>query len=316
VKHLRLIFPIGFTLALLAAAAMLCVFGSEGQCRPNLPDTQKPQAAAISWTAQLVVMLSGLVIKPVYMALSVLIILFLWRQKSRDLVLLRWSMILFFLGEAFCAATYLFASGDFDFFEILHGLGMVGLGAFLPWGMVALFDDRVVRVTNQGKQCALQRLCKQCWKQKDVSCGLKRIFLFVASAFAVIALMPLTSPLNPTHIILQVFGSSTHFKFSLLVQIFELRIYPLLASALMLYSLLPLRGGLSGIQRAQLPFFAGLGFMLYSLFRFFLLTGYRGLPQWINFWEELTELITVIGMGVFLILFRRQLNLTIRRTSS
>ncbi|MFC1853370.1 rhodanese-like domain-containing protein [candidate division CSSED10-310 bacterium] len=269
----------------------------------------EPPQIPLGWWEQIVVILSGFVIKPAYMILSLLIILILWGQRSRDLVLIRWAMIAFLLGETFCAATYLFAAGDCDPMELMHGLGMVGLSAFLPWGIFVLLDARILRFTEHNSRCTLQRLCQYCWKYDDVSCGLQRLFLFAAPALALIALIPLTAPLEATNVMLDIFGTKTHFRFSFPVLMCEIRLYPVTAAALMLLTLLPLSRGLKSIEKAQIPFFLGLGFMLYSLFRFFLLTGFRDLPHWVNFWEEFTELLTIIGLLLLLYVFRRQLGL-------
>lgn len=267
--------------------------------------SQLPANAFTQW----VVLLSGLVIKPAYMVLSLALIILLWRQKVRAMVLIRWALVTFLLGEAFCAANYLLIGGENEALEILHGLGMVGLSAFLPWGMFTLLDQYILHFSEDKANCALLRLCGQCWKQNNVSCGLKQLFLFLAPALAVIALMPLTAPLKPSHFTMTVFDVETQFNFFIRVLQWELRLYPIMASLLMISSLVLLRGGRKSIQTAQVPFFAGLGFMLYSLFRFFLLYSYDCLPHWANFWEEITELIMTIGLGIFFIIFRRQLGL-------
>lgn len=106
-----------------------------------------------------------------------------------------------------------------------------------------------------------------------------------------------------------VFNVETHFLFSSTLMLVELRLYPILASALMLISLPFLLGGPAGIKRARVPFFLGLGFMTYSLFRFFLLYSFDGLPYWMNFREEITELIATFGLGVFLFIFRHTLGI-------
>ncbi len=256
------------------------------------------------------VVVTGVFIKPAYMILALVLVFLLRKQTARYMVLIRWAMITFFLGEAFCAANYLLASGGSQILDILHGAGMVGLAVFLPWGLFTLADEQVLHFSGETSACALLRLCGQCWKQNDVPCGLKRLFLFAAPTLAVIALMPLTAPLKPSHCTLLVFGVETHFVFSTAVMQWELRLYPILAAVLLMGSLLFLlfsRDGRAGVKRAQVPFFTGLGFMLYSLFRFFLLYGYDSLPHWVNFWEELTELMTIIGVYVILLVFRKQL---------
>jgi hypothetical protein len=258
---------------------------------------------------QWLVVLTGLVVKPVYMVLSLILIILLWKQKSRAIVLIRWALVLFLLGESFCAANYLVTGGENEILEILHGLGMVGLSSFLPWGMFTLADHYILHFSEEKKNCTLLPLCGKCWKQYNVSCGLKRLFLFAAPTLAVIALIPITIPLRPINVAMMVFDVETQFNFSIGVLYWELRLYPILAFLLMISSIILLKGGRKRIQVAQAPFFVGFGFLLYSLFRFFLLYSFENFPHWANFWEEITELIMIIGLSIFFIIFRRQLGL-------
>lgn len=268
---------------------------------------ESPTYINITPVEQLLVLISGLYIKPAYMFTTLLLICFLFRKMERGLALLRWSLIAFLLGEAFCAASYVFTGGESNFLEILHDLGMVGLGVFLPWGLFVLFDEWVFHLTPPEHNCVFQRLCGRCWKYHGVSCKLKRLFIFGVLALALISLIPLSAPLRPFYFALPVFGTMVKFKFSFVAQLLELRIYPVVGTALMLLSLIHLMKELPGMKRAQLPFFTGLGFMGFALFRFILLYGYNGQPQWLNLWEELTELLVVAGFTVFLILFRKPL---------
>lgn len=265
---------------------------------------------------QWLVVITGFFIKPAYMILAFVLILLLWKHKTRCMAKIRWAMITFFLGEAFCAANYLLTGGESELLDILHGMGMVGLGVFLPWGLFNLVDEWGLHFSENTATCSLLRLCGRCWKQHDVPCGLKRLFLFTAPTLAVIALMPLAAPLKSSHYILSVFNVETHFISSTSVLQWELRLYPILAAVLLLSSLVFLTGGRAAVKRAQVPFFIGLGFLLYSLFRFFLVSGYDGLPHWVNFWEELTELMTIIGVYVLLIVFRGRLGFSIKRKAA
>lgn len=257
---------------------------------------------------QYMILFTGFVIKPLYMLLTLVLIIMVRKNKSHFMSLIRWGLISFLAGEAFCAINYLAAGGQSDTLEILHGLGMVGLSILLPWGLYILADLKVLRFSDESANCSLIRLCGHCWKKEEVTCKLKQLFFFAAPCLALVALMPLAFPLDASYYIIPVFGVDTGFIFTPVVLWTELRLYPLLAAVLLLSSLLFLRGGMAGIKRAYAPFFTGLGFMLYSMFRFFLLAAFQNLPYWYNFWEEITELMMIAGIGLFLFLFRKRLN--------
>ncbi|MCP4148728.1 MAG: hypothetical protein GY757_13355 [bacterium] len=264
----------------------------------------------VSPFVQWLIMLTGFVVKPTYMILSLLLILLLWKQKTRPMVLIRWALVTFLAGEIFCAANYTIAAGCNETLDILHGTGMVGLGVFLPWGIFAWVDENLLHFSHDKANCSFLKLCTNCWKRETTTCGLKRLFQFTAPTLAIIALLPLTAPLKTPHYTLCVFNVETNFIFPPTLMLWELRIFPILASVSLLVSLLFLSGDRTGAKGAQVPFFIGLGFMFYSLLRFFLLYSFDGLPYWINFWEEFTELMTVSALGVFLLIFRKGLGLT------
>jgi len=268
------------------------------------------QCIRISKIHQWNIVFMAFFIKPTYMILSVLIALILRKNFQKDLVLIRWAMISFFLGEAFCATNYLITGGESDLLEILHGLGMVGMAVLLPWGILVMTDERVFHVTREKRACAFLGMCRNCWKQGGMQCNMKKIFYFMAPALAITALMPLSAPLNPFCITVPVWDDQATYQFSFLLQTVELRIYPLLGAGFMLLSLFYLKKDITGIMRAQPPFFIGFGFMGYALFRFVvLLYGYRGLPHWLNFWEEIMEFILILGILLFLFLFRKTFGL-------
>ncbi|MCP4217135.1 MAG: hypothetical protein GY765_20985 [bacterium] len=257
---------------------------------------------------QWLVVVTGLMIKPVYMLLSLLLIIALWKQAKEHMVLLRWALMLFLAGEAFCAANFIFAGDKSAVMNVLHGAGMVGLSALLPLGLFSLLDRRVLHFSDEAT-CAMQKLCGRCWKHENISCGMQRLFIFAVPCFLFISLLPLTAPLKPMSYCMRVLESETEFVFSPVVMFWELRVFPLLAVVLFLVSLFFLLRGRVGMKRAEVVFFIGFGFMLYSLFRFFLLYSFEGLPHWANFWEEVTELMTMVGLGVFFLVFRSQLGL-------
>jgi rhodanese-related sulfurtransferase len=257
-----------------------------------------------------VVFVSGMIIKPAYMLLAFVLVVWLWRVRDPALAMLRRGLACFFLGEAICALEFFLGRGQFSApLDYVHGLGMVAFGMLLPWAIFRLLDDRVLHFVDPEERCVLQRLCGRCWKRDPVTCGLNRLFVFAAPALAVIALMPLDTPLHPFHFVARVGTAEVDYGMPVLNQIVEFRVYPLVAFVLLLWTTWRLLGGVESSRRAQLPFFLGLGLMGFSLFRFFLLHAYRDIPPWADFWEELTELVAVLGAGLLLYVFRRQLAL-------
>ncbi|MCJ7526368.1 MAG: hypothetical protein MUP71_14280 [Candidatus Aminicenantes bacterium] len=260
---------------------------------------------------QWVITFLAVVIKPTYMILSLLLIIWLWRAPEPSLRLLRWALIFFLSGEMFCALNYLLTNSQSDLLEILHSLGMVGMSMLLPWGFLLLLDDRIIHFSNKNSKCELIKLCDSCWKFTDAACKFKQLSWFAIPAVAAVALLPLPAPINSSHVVTWVLGNESHFVLSPLLQWLEFRIFPLLACFFMLVSLFFLTGNMTGLKKAQGLFFMGFGFMLYSLLKFLLNSGFAGLPQWANFWEEITELMMVVGLAIFLGLFHRQLHLTL-----
>jgi rhodanese-related sulfurtransferase len=267
-------------------------------------DTPVPHLTPMSRGQQWASMVSGLGFKPVYMALALALCLGLWRTRARDIALIRGGLLAFFIGEAFCALNYLIFGGANDFFDMLHGLGMVLMGALLSWGMVAFFDERMIHVSAATSVCVFKRLCGPCWKNQKAPCRLHRLLVFAAPALAVLALMPWCLPLRSLYQVSKVFATPVLYSYSPGLQLIDFRAYPLLALLFFLLAMTRLLRGALDFRAAQFPFFAGVGLLSFSLFRFFLLETYRQSPAWMDFWEETTELIMILGLGWFLFHYR------------
>ncbi|MBI5501927.1 MAG: rhodanese-like domain-containing protein [Deltaproteobacteria bacterium] len=252
---------------------------------------------------------AGFVVKPGYTLLALALALLLWRKRDTDLVLIRWSLLSFFAGEAACYVNILVTHGLSDGLEIAHGLGMIGQNVLLPWGLFLVLDRRVLRFGDDDAVCALQRLCGRCWKRDDVSCALQRLFIFLIFGIGAFALLPLSAPLRPTTVILPVYGTDWPHEMSLLVAFLQFRVYVVLALLFFVAALVLLLRGRAATRRAQVPFFLGLGFLVFPLFRWSLEEGYRDMPVWAEWWEEATEFLAILGTGVLLFVFRRQLGL-------
>ena len=272
-------------------------------------DLLAPPVVEISLLSQIAVTLASFVVKPDYILMSVVVILMLWREYSVELVLIRNAMLAFFIGENACTLNYLVASNNSAWLEVIHGLGMVGMFFLLFWGLVRLFDERVLYYNDSEKRCAFQRYCKHCWKKEPVICGLHRLALWLLPALAFVALIPVTMPLRPFKIVMPVFLSDVVWLKDFWNLFIEFRLYPILGAFCFMIAFLYLRRGRDGLKKAQLPFFLALGFTSYSFFRFGLLLTFNENQGWADWWEESTEFIMIAMVLLFLAVFKDQLKL-------
>ncbi len=280
-----------------------------GEAEPLDPALLAPPVLRATEFEQWMIVTAGFLVKSLYMLLSLLLILWLWRHGASDLKLMRYGLVSFLTGETLCAVHYLSGEAGNDAMEIGHQLGMVGATALIPWGLFRMLDHRVLRFSDPSATCAGLRFCGQCWKRKEVSCGLHRIMLFAAPVLAFLALMPLCVGIRPISVMIPVLGTDVHYALTTIIQAAEFRVYPPLASLFLLVTFALLWRGQKSISAAQMPFFIGFGFLCFALFRFFLLESYRSQPIWADVWEETTELAAIVAVGLLLVVFRRQLGL-------
>jgi rhodanese-related sulfurtransferase len=271
----------------------------------------KPPIIEISLLSQLAMTLAAFIVKPVYIVMTFLVIVMLWRKRSRDLVLIRYAMVFFFIGENACSLNYLVASNTSIWLEFVHGIGMVGMFFLLSWGLVVFFDERVVHYLDPERQCVFQRHCKLCWKKENVSCGLHRLAIYLLPALAFTAFIPVTMPLRPFRIIMPVFISDVLWFKDFWNLFLEFRVYPILGALCFIASYFWTRKGRHALPKAQLPFFLALGFTFYSFFRFGLLLTFNENQAWADLWEESTEFIMVALVMILLLVFKNQLGLKI-----
>jgi rhodanese-related sulfurtransferase len=251
---------------------------------------------------------TGFTVKPIYMLLSGVLIVFLLQRRSADLVALRWALISFLASEAFCAINYMVFSHRSHLSEFLHGYGMVLSFGFISYGLLEGVDQRVFKYSDPDKKCAAVSLCKHCSKYVEVSCGVKRWFYFLIVSTMILAFMPFSAPLQLISYNTQIFGTFYNHSHPVIYQIFEVRYCPIYAILMFTISCLVLlmkRENAVGISK--IFFAAGLGPFGFGFLRLILLHAYRENLVWFNFWEELTELIFVVGIGLTLWLFRHNL---------
>ena len=256
------------------------------------------------WTA----VLTGFFVKPLYMLLSLLVVAALWRERSADLTALRWAMIWFFVGEAFCALNYLIYGEDSVLFEYLHTYGMVLCFGLTVFAVLEGIDLRLVKYSDPKARCAALSLCRRCIKHANVPCGFQRTFLLLIPAVMVLCLMPFCARLLNTSYNTRILGTFYNYSHLVVYQIFEFRYLP--AAALLLLSvswLLLLSKRDEAVWWSKVFFSAGSGAFGFALFRLILFHSYRDDLVWFVAWEELTELLFVVSAGLILWVFRHGL---------
>jgi hypothetical protein len=128
----------------------------------------------------------------------------------------------------------------------------------------------------------------------------------VGIAAALVALMPLSAKLHVVSYNTKIWGTSYNYNHPIIYQLFEFRYFPFLASGLFLAAALILwLGGRNRLHLAKMIFAAAVGPFGFSLFRFVVFHGYRTNLAWMDFWEEMTEFIFILGVISVLWFFRR-----------
>ncbi|MCX5670009.1 MAG: rhodanese-like domain-containing protein [Planctomycetota bacterium] len=252
--------------------------------------------------------LTGFGVKPFYMVLALVLAAVLWRSRRTELVALRWGLVFFFIGEAFCAANYLAFHDDSYLSEYLHSFGMVLCFGFTTWAAFEGMDRWLIRYSDAAKTCAALPLCRQCIKHADVPCGLRRMFYLLIPATMVLACMPLTADFSADSYNTTILGTYYNYSHPIVYQVYEIRLLPVLALVLMAVSLaVLLLKKHEPVAWSKLFFAAAMGPLGFSLMRLFIYAPYHTNQVWFAFWEEITELLFVSGVAVVLWLFRKGL---------
>ncbi|MEW6440988.1 MAG: rhodanese-like domain-containing protein [bacterium] len=247
-------------------------------------------------------------VKPVYMLLSCILIVVLWRRREVDLRVLRWALVLFLAGESFCALNYLFFGEDSYLIEYLHIYGMVLAFGFTTYALLEGADSRLLHVSEKQKRCTALDLCGACVKHGEAPCAARRLLLLASTALLLLACLPLLVRVHPDSYNTRILGVLYHYSHPVLFQLFEIRYAPVVAILCFGAALLVLRFSRPDpIPLAKIGLSAGVGFLGFSVFRMVLFHAFRGNLVWYIVWEEVTELIFVAGLGIALLIFRRGL---------
>lgn len=248
------------------------------------------------------------VIKPVYMLLSLIFIIILWRTPWFDLRALKWGLSFFLVGEAACSVNYLLFRNTSYLSEYLHSFGMVVSFGFITFALLEGMDRRIIKFSDMEQKCAALPLCRSCFKYTEAPCGLKRFFLFFALAGIVLAFIPLTGVPYWVSYNTYILGTLYNYSHPVIQQLFEIRLCPVIAILLFFTSLLILLFKKKDpVTTAKVFFSGGVGYLSFGMLRFFLLGSYRDNLLWEAFWEETTEFIFIAAVGITLWIFRHKL---------
>jgi rhodanese-related sulfurtransferase len=251
---------------------------------------------------------TGFVVKPTYTILAFIFFVLLWPARSLELTALRWAMICFFVGENFCAANYLVYGERSVLFEYLHSYGMVLCFGLTAFAILEGIDHRLIGLSDLNARCAALGLCQRCVKHADVPCGFRRLFLFLIPAAAIVSLAPLCAQLAAVSYNTRIFGTFYNYSHSIVYQVFEVRYLPAVAALLLTASLLLLQFKRNNpVLWSKVFFAAGAGAIGFSFFRLVMFHAYRDNLVWYAAWEEITELLFIVGVGIVLWIFRHGL---------
>ena len=158
------------------------------------------------------------------------------------------------------------------------------------------------------KACAALPLCRQCIKHAEAPCGLRRMFYLLIPATMTLAFMPLTADFSADSYNTTILGTLYNYSHAVLYQVYEIRLLPVAALALMAasFAVLLLKKR-EPVAWSKFLFAAGMGPLGFSLMRLFIYAPYHANQVWFAFWEEITELLFVVGVAVILWLFRKGL---------
>jgi rhodanese-related sulfurtransferase len=254
--------------------------------------------------------LSGFFIKPIYMLLSLGLIILLWHSGSLDLAALRWGVILFLIGETVCWINFPIFHEEYPSLEYIHSFAMVLSIGFITFAAIEGMDHRVFKFSDPKGKCVFLGLCRGCAKYEDAPCGLNRVFEMGILALIILSVMPLNA--NPLAISYdtQIFGLFLNYTHPVVNQLYEIRFAPLAAILLFSASFITLQFGRRDyLLLSKILFAAGVGHLAFALMRLALLAFYRDDLVWFAFWEEATELILIAGIGYVLWVFRKGLAL-------
>lgn len=246
-------------------------------------------------------------VKLAYTLLAIAVAVALWRSRENALVATRRGMLVFAAGECACAWNVLVLGDRNVVLEHAHSVAMVVSAALVAHALLDGLDARLVHFSDDGR-CAALPTCGVCFRHAAVGCGLRQSFLAALPALVVVAALPLFAPLRPQAWNTRIFGAPFSYGHPVVHQVYELRVLPVIAIAL----LLACAAVLLFLERRPVPvakllLSAAVGAMSFSFLRLLLLAAFADDQVWFGAWEETTELLYVGLVASTLLAFERGL---------
>ncbi len=257
---------------------------------------------------QILTVASGYGVKPAYTLLSLVLVIILWRSTAPDLAALRWGLVFFFLGENFCAINYIVFNHTSYFSEYLHSYGMILAFSFITYAVFEGTDRRVLMLSDPNHKCAVLSLCKGCIKYASNSCGLRRTFYLIIPAAILLAFIPLCAPWQSNSYNTTIFATFYNYSHPSVQQQLEILYCPMAAIVMFAASLLILAlKKENSLGYSKVLFAAGAGLLGFAFLRGALFRMFASDMMWAAFWEEVTELLFIVGICAVLWIFREGL---------
>lgn len=257
---------------------------------------------------QWLVVVTAFGIKPAYMLLSLITIVWLWRRQSPDLAALRWGLIAFWIGENACSVNYMLVNGNSDFWEYLHNFGMAVCFSFVAYALLEGTDVRLIKLSAPKERCSALSLCRTCIKYTDVPCGLVRVFKMLIPATLVAAIVLPCASIQTAAYDTKILGTTVHYSETMADQLFEIRYGPALAILLLTASwLVLLLKKEEPVTFSKMLFAAAIGPLGFGFLRLFLFAVFRDDLILFVIWEEITELVFAFAVLFILFVFRQSL---------
>jgi len=263
----------------------------------------------MSSAEQAVAALALLWIKPIYMLLSGLISCFLLLGRSRDLRLLGWSLLIFLVGEVFCALNYLFFRDNSYFAEYMHSYSMALAFGMVTYALLDGVDERLLHFSKPDARCALLPVCGPCVKYQPGRCGIRRFSQLLGVVLVILSFIPLLAPYSFTSYNTHIFTFTHYYTHPFVHQWYEARYSPVVAIFMICMGLLVMQltphETIHPLARSLLCL--GTGFFGFGWFRLALGDIFAEALVWATVWEEFTELLFVCAVIYLLWTFRHSL---------
>lgn len=264
---------------------------------------------------QTMVVITAFAAKPLYMLTSLALAWILRDTPRRELIALRWGMLAFFLGEAFCAVNYIVFHDTSIFSEFLHSYGMVVAFGFLSYALLEGLDRHIIQYSDPHKHCALIGLCRECVKSQDAPCRMRQFFQLLSLLLIFSACMPLLAEMRETSYFSVIYGTAYNYVQWKAYLLFEIRYCPLVALTMFAaaFMILLFSKERQIPEAARILVSAGIGALGFGIFRLFLNSVFEQNLAWAAVWEEISEFSLMVILVYVLWSFRKSLHLFSRR---